>query len=104
MRYVLLHACILLALIWDSAANAQQGQQQVQPVPLVPTPLLQSQTSTSCIVGCNTQVMNCQNSCVVVGPPAATATPSAAGSSSCALSCTNQQLLCQQGCARTPTQ
>jgi hypothetical protein len=41
---------------------------------------------------------------VVVGPPAATATPSAAGSSSCVLSCTNQQLLCQQGCARTPTQ
>jgi hypothetical protein len=41
---------------------------------------------------------------VVIGPSAASTTPSPAGSSSCVLNCTNQQLLCQQGCARTPTQ
>jgi hypothetical protein len=40
----------------------------VQPVPLTPTPLISSQTSTACLVACDTQVMNCQNACVVVGP------------------------------------
>jgi hypothetical protein len=111
MRYVL-QVCVLLAAIGSSAARAQQGQQQVQPVPLVPTPLIQSQTSTACLVGCNTQVMTCQNACVLVGPPFATPTPSitssavpnSAGSSPCTLSCTSQQLLCQQACNRTPQQ
>src|SRR3984893_9624815 len=36
----------------------------VQPVPLTPTPLISSQTSTACLVACDTQVMNCQNACV----------------------------------------
>ena len=111
MRYML-QVCVLLAVIGSSTARAQQGQQQVQPVPLVPSPLIQSQTSTACLVGCNTQVMTCQNACVLVGPPFATPTPSitssaapnTAGSSPCALACTSQQLLCQQACNRTPQQ
>jgi len=43
-------------------------QGQVQPIPLTPTPLLSSQTATACLVSCDTQVMNCQNACVVAGP------------------------------------
>ena len=111
MRYVL-PVCVLLAAIGNSIAHAQQGQQQVAPVPLVPTPLIQSQTSTACLVNCNTQVMTCQNACVLVGPAPASPTPSitvspvpnTAGTSPCALSCTSQQLLCQQACNRTPQQ
>ena len=37
-------------------------------VPLTPTPLISSQTNTAYLVSCDTQVMNCQNGCVVVGP------------------------------------
>ena len=109
MRYVL-QVCVFLAAIGSSAARAQQGQQQVQPVPLVPTPLIQSQTSTACLVGCNTQVMTCQNTCVLVGPPRnAHAINHFVGRSeyragSSALGCTSQQLLCQQACNRTPQQ
>src|SRR5271166_4257339 len=107
MRYVL-QACVFLAVVGNSVAHAQQGQQQVQPVPLVPTPLIQSQTSTACLVSCNTQAMNCQNACVVVGPPTPATTPSlipnAAGTSPCALNCTSQQLVCQQTCNRSPQQ
>jgi len=102
----LLPVCILLLVVGNSTAGAQQGQQQVQPIPLVPTPLIQSQTSTACLVSCNTQVMNCQNAFVVVGPaptpnPLA---PNTAGTSPCTLNCTSQQLVCQQACARSPQQ
>ena len=104
MRYVL-QVCVLLAAIGSSAARAQQGQQQVQPVPLVPTPLIQSQTSTACLVGCNTQVMTCQNGCVAAGQAASTvtATPSSGGAAACALNCTTQQLLCKQACNSVTT-
>jgi len=101
MRYVL-QVCIFLSVVGNSIAHAQQGQQQVQPVPLVPTPLIQSQTSTACLVNCNTQAMGCQNTCVVVGP--ATTTPNPAGTAPCALACTSQQLVCQQACNRSPQQ
>jgi hypothetical protein len=43
--------------------------------------------------------MNCQNSCVVVGP---VATPNPAGSAPCNLNCTTQQLVCKQVCNRGP--
>jgi hypothetical protein len=52
-------------------------QGQVVPIPLTPTPLISSQTNTACLVSCDTQVMNCQNACVVVGPTIGAATPPA---------------------------
>src|SRR6202047_2464067 len=76
--------------------RAPQGQ--VLPAPLLPTPLISSQTSTACLVACDTQVMNCQNACVVVGPTTGTLNP--AGSSPCTLNCTTQQLVCKQVCSR----
>jgi hypothetical protein len=77
--------------------------QQVTPIPVAPTPLISSQTSTACLVGCDTQVMNCQNACVVVGPGTTTTSgvASTVGTTSqCALNCTTQQLVCKQGCNR----
>jgi hypothetical protein len=110
MRYVL-QLSILLAVFDNSTAlaldrillaQAVPGQVvtpgQVQPAPLTPTPLISSQTSTACLVSCDTQVMNCQNACVVVGP--ATSTSNHAGTSPCTLSCTTQQLVCKQACSR----
>jgi hypothetical protein len=114
MRYVLQFFVLLAAFSISTAlasdrirlAQAVPGQVapqgQVLPAPLPATPLLSSQTSTACLVGCDTQLMNCQNSCVVVGP--VTSTPNPAGIAPCALSCTTQQLVCKQACSRTPQQ
>jgi hypothetical protein len=96
MRYVL-PLWVLLIAAGGSTASAQQGQQQVQPVPASPTPLLLGPNSTACLVGCDTQVMNCQNSCVVVGP---TTTANPAGNAPCVLNCSNQSLVCKQACNR----
>jgi hypothetical protein len=94
MRYFR-KVCIALALLASSGAHAQQ----VAPIPVAPTPLLQSQTSTACLVSCDTQVMNCQNACVVVGPTTGAANPG--GNAPCNLNCTTQQLVCKQACTRT---
>ena len=85
----LLQLAILLAALADSTAFAADRIQlaqvvtpgQVAPVPLVPTPLISSQTSTACLVGCDTQVMACQNACVAAGQAALTAiaTPPSSG-------------------------
>jgi hypothetical protein len=112
MRYVLRLFALLTAFAISSAhgserirlAQALPGQVapqgQVLPSPLAPTPLLQSQNSTACLVGCDTQLMNCQNACIVVGPVTATSSSTAP----CALNCTTQQLVCKNACNRTPQQ
>ncbi len=92
MRYVR-QVGIVLAALTSSGALAQQ----VAPIPVAPTPLISSQSSTACLVSCDTQVMNCQNACVVVGPTTAL---NPAGSSPCTLNCTTQQLVCKQACTR----
>ena len=108
MRY-LLQLAILLAALADSTAFAADRIQlaqvvipgQVQPVPLVPTPLISSQASTACVTGCDTQAMTCQNTCVAAGQAASiatTATPSSGGAAACTLNCTTQQLLCKRAC------
>src|SRR5262249_27388823 len=95
-------AWALLSVAGTAPVQAQQSSLStgvVQPVPVVPTPLISSQTSTACVVGCDTQAMNCQNACIVVGASAAvTTSPSSA--SACNLSCTTSQLVCKQGCIR----
>ena len=114
MGCVLQLSALLAAFVISSAhasdrirlAQAVPGQiapqGQVLPAPIAPTPLLQSPTSTACLVGCDTQLMNCQNACIVVGPVTATASP--AGTGTCAVSCTTQQLVCKNACNRTPQQ
>src|SRR6516165_125206 len=111
MRY-LLQLAILLAALADSTAFAEDRIQlaqvvipgQVQPVPLVPTPLIASQASTACVSGCDTQAMTCQNACVpgprTVTPGTFFGSPTIAPSTSapCALNCTTQQLRCKQTC------
>jgi hypothetical protein len=70
-----------------------QANQTSPPVPLV-TPTLNTTTLT-CQINCDTQAMNCQNSCL----PTAVATPGApANTGACNLSCSTQQLVCKQRC------
>jgi hypothetical protein len=108
MRYVLQLSILLAAFAGSTAFAADRIRLaqvitpgQVQPVPLVPTPLISSQTSTACLVGCDTQVMNCQNACLTVAPTTpGTANP--AGTAPCTLNCTTQQLVCKQTCNSMP--
>jgi hypothetical protein len=70
-----------------------QANQTSPPVPLV-TPTLNTTTLT-CQINCDTQAMNCQNSCL----PTAASTPGApAASGACNLGCSTQQLVCKQRC------
>jgi hypothetical protein len=111
MRYVVQLGILLAAVAGSTAFGADQMRLaqvvnptpgQVQPVPLTRTPLISSQTSTACLVSCDTQTMNCQNACVTVGPTTSTANP--AGTAPCTLSCTTQQLVCKQVCNNRPQQ
>lgn len=90
----MLQLSLVLALFGSSAAFAQQ----IAPTQVAPTPLLQGLNSTACLVSCDTQVMNCQNACVVVGPTTGGVNP--AGNAPCNLNCTTQQLVCKQACTR----
>jgi hypothetical protein len=70
-----------------------QANQTAPPVPLVAPSL--NTTSLTCQINCDTQAMNCQNSCL----PTAVATPGApANTGACNLSCSTQQLVCKQRC------
>jgi hypothetical protein len=70
-----------------------QASQTAPPVPLV-APTLNTTTLT-CQINCDTQAMNCQNSCL----PTAAPTPGApAATGACNLSCSTQQLVCKQRC------
>ena len=70
-----------------------QANQTSPPVPLV-TPSLNTTTLT-CQINCDTQAMNCQNSCL----PTAAPTPGApASTGACNLGCSTQQLVCKQRC------
>jgi hypothetical protein len=72
-----------------------QANQTSPPVPLV-TPTLNTTTLT-CQINCDTQAMNCQNSCL----PSAVATPATgatANTGACNLGCSTQQLVCKQRC------
>jgi hypothetical protein len=93
-------ACAVVTLVGTSTGQAQQSSTGVvQPAPLSPTPLISSQNATACLVGCDTQAMNCQNACVIVGANA-TSTVNPPPSGPCNLSCTTQQLVCKQACTR----
>lgn len=67
------------------------------------THLAQStQTFTSCMVGCGTQIGLCQSTCLAISSGAATPSVTIIGATTdptqCYLNCTSQQLICEQGC------
>ena len=88
----------ILVLLTCAALTTElfaQANQTSPPVPLL-TPSLNTTTLT-CQINCDTQAMNCQNSCL----PSAVATPGVAApanTGACNLSCSTQQLVCKQRC------
>jgi hypothetical protein len=70
--------------------------------------LAQSFTTTTCLMGCNSQLATCQSTCLAPAP-AANTTPTAATAGgtlntsatvTCTMACTNTQMICQANCAR----
>ena len=97
MRRLGLPILALLACTSLSTELFAQANQTSPPVPLV-TPSLNTTTLT-CQINCDTQAMNCQNSCLpsVVATPGA-ATGATANTGACNLGCSTQQLVCKQRC------
>ena len=96
MTRIVLAALVLLNCTAVATEVFAQAGQVTNPVPLTPPSV--NTTTTTCQVNCDTQAMNCQNSCLPT-TAAVTANPAAgAGSGACNLSCTTQQLVCKQRC------
>jgi hypothetical protein len=73
-----------------------QANQTAPPVPLV-APTLNT-TSLTCQINCDTQAMNCQNSCPTASAVAAPGAVAPASTGACNLGCSTQQLVCKQRC------
>jgi hypothetical protein len=96
MTRIVLAALVLLNCTTFASEVFAQAGQTVNPVPITPPTI--NTTTLTCQINCDTQAMNCQNSCVPT-TAAVTANPAAgAGSGACNLSCTTQQLVCKQRC------
>ena len=91
-RFMLGLIVVLTCALPATELFAQAGQT----VPAVPqrAPSIDT-TSSTCRITCDTQAMNCQNSCPI-GLPAAGANPGS--QANCTLGCSNQQLVCKQRC------
>src|SRR5262245_25921081 len=76
---------------------AQSGQ-TVTPVPITPPSL--NTTTLTCQINCDTQAMNCTNTCIPAGGFAVGPTGQAVGgvSTACTTACSSQQLVCKQRC------
>jgi len=96
MTRIVLAALVLLNCTAVATELFAQANQVINPVPLTPPTV--NTTTTTCQINCDTQAMNCQNSCIPTTAAVAT-NPAASGSSgACNLSCTTQQLVCKQRC------
>src|SRR5258707_12533000 len=95
MKPILLGTVVLAPCVSFATELFAQANQTVNPVPITPPTI--NTTTLTCQVNCDTQAMNCQNSCIPT-TAAVAANPATAGSSACNLSCTTQQLVCKQRC------
>jgi len=86
----------LVTLLTCAVLATELFAQAGQTAPAVPqrAPVIDT-TSFTCRINCDTQAMNCQNSCPI-GLPAAGANPGS--QANCTLGCSNQQLVCKQRC------
>jgi hypothetical protein len=76
-----------------------QSNQTVTPVPITPPSL--NTTTLTCQINCDTQAMNCLNTCIPTGGltvGAGGAVNSPAVNPSCNATCTSLQLVCKQQC------
>ena len=96
MTRIVLAALVLLNCTAVATEVFAQAGQVTNPVPLTPPTV--NTTTTTCQVNCDTQAMNCQNSCIPTTAAAATNPAASTSTGTCNLSCTTQQLVCKQRC------
>jgi hypothetical protein len=97
MTRIVLAALVVFGFAAFATEVFAQAGQTVNPVPITPPTL--NTTTLTCQINCDTQAMNCQNSCVpTTGAVAANPLAPAGSTSACNLSCTTQQLVCKQRC------
>ena len=96
MKRIVPGALVLVTCVAFATELLAQASQTVNPVPITPPTI--NTTTLTCQVNCDTQAMNCQNSCIPT-TAAVAANPAASGSSgACNLTCTSAQLVCKQRC------
>jgi hypothetical protein len=82
---------VLTCVLPATELFAQAGQT----VPAVPQrPPSIDTTSFTCRINCDTQAMNCQNTC----PSGLLAAANPGSQANCTLGCSSQQLVCKQRC------
>lgn len=96
MTRIVLAALVLLSCASFATELFAQATQTVTPVPIIPPSL--NTTTLTCQINCDTQAMNCQNSCVPTTAAVANTALPAGISGSCNLGCSTQQLVCKQRC------
>jgi hypothetical protein len=91
-RFVMLCLIALMTCaLFGTKLFAQAGQTVTPPpqrAPAIDT------ASFTCRINCDTQAMNCQNSC----PSGLLAAANPGSQANCTLGCSNQQLVCKQRC------
>ena len=96
MTRIVLAALVLLNCTAVATEVFAQAGQVTNPVPLAPPTV--NTTTTACQTNCDTQAMNCQNSCIPTTASVATNPAATTSTGACNLSCTTQQLVCKQRC------
>ena len=96
MTRIVLAALVLLNCTAVATELFAQANQVINPVPLTPPTV--NTTTTTCQINCDTQAMNCQNSCIPTSAAVATNPAASTSTGACNLSCTTQQLVCKQRC------
>ena len=96
MTRLVLAALVLLNCASSTTKSFAQTSQTAPPVPFrVPSV---NTTSLTCQINCDTQAMNCRNSCVPNNTAAASPVGPAGANAACHLSCSSQQLVCKHRC------
>jgi hypothetical protein len=93
MKCIALACAVAMSCATFGTEVVAQSNQTAPPVPLT-TPSINT-TTLQCQITCDTQAMNCLNSCVA---PVINPTAPAGVTSSCNLSCATSQLTCKQRC------
>ena len=91
-RFMMLGLIVVLTCALPATELFAQAGQTVPAVPQR-APSIDT-TSFTCRINCDTQAMNCQNSC----PSGLLAAANPGSQANCTLGCSNQQLVCKQRC------
>jgi hypothetical protein len=108
-------AVLAIAIPLDAAVAQDRASVDVRPIRLAQaadqttttpsvTPVTPNSSSATCMSGCSSQALNCQNTCMATANgttvvPSVTTAGVTSSPNQCAANCSSQQQQCQRGCA-----